>query len=292
MDTMPDWAGRIITLRERLHLTQAELADLLGMSEGLVSTWETNRSWGTGCWEKVIGALERDPEGTSELLLEASGRPVKASWPERFKILEDKIGLTNKWLAELLDVHLAPIVTWKNGTMEPSGCEALMFRILEISADSDPETWPTILRLSVRDVLTAERIKVLRQSLMLRQRDLANLLHVTHPQVSMWENNVTGPGWCSNLLLRMMEMMPGPAIDLMERIPWADPLSAKEVVRIRHEAGFTQIELARLFQADHASITRMERIGSTIRGCNALVYRLLERYRDEFISLIETVQVG
>jgi DNA-binding transcriptional regulator YiaG len=288
---MPEWDDRIRALRTRLHLTQGELADLLGMSESLVTGWEINRSGATGCWEKVIGALESDPEGTAELLLKASERPIDVPWPARFQALEDKIGLTNKWLAELLDVHLAPIVNWKNGLLDPSGCAALMFRILEVSADSDPETWPTILRIASRDVLTAERIKVLRLSLMLRQRDLANLLHITAPQVSCWEHNVQEPGWCSNLLLRMMEMMPGPTIDLIERIPWADPLSAQDIVRIREQAGLTQIELSRLFQADHSSITRMERMGSSIRGCNALVYRLLERYRDEFVSLIDAIRV-
>lgn len=289
---MPEWDGRIRAIRERLHLTQAELADLLGMSEGLINGWEARRSGNTGCWEKVISALESDLEGTVEIMLEASQRPPDVPWPARFLALEDKIGLTNKWLAELLDVHLTPIVNWKNGTMEPSGCEALMFRILEVSADSDPETWPSILRLASRDTLTAERIKVLRLSLMFRQVDLANLLHITGPQVSNWEHNVQGPSWCASLLLRMMEMMPGPTIDLIERIPWADPLSPKDLVRIREQAGLTQIELARLFQADHASIVRMERVGSTIRGCNALVYRLLERYQEEFLSLINTVQMA
>jgi putative transcriptional regulator len=52
---------RIINLRQRLGISQRELANRLGLTEGTVRGWETGRRQPTGSTLVLIAQLEREP---------------------------------------------------------------------------------------------------------------------------------------------------------------------------------------------------------------------------------------
>jgi len=280
---MPEWGDRLRALRERFGLSQRQLAELFDVSQTTI-----RRPKWTECWEKLVRFLEEEPNLAMSLLSERLRERTSRPWPERFAALRQKIGINLQELAELLSVTPTTTWDWNSGRHEPQGCEAVIFWILESYSDIEPTSWPSILMLPPGDVITPERIKMLRHTLMLRQRDLANLMHSPFGTISQKEYGAWHPGWCQNLLLKLIEAMPGPAIELIERIPWTTTeVSAEKATEVREKTGLSQVQLSRIFRCDLSTIVRLEREGIRERGCVALVYALLDNYHEEFLGLVK-----
>lgn len=287
---MPELSDRIRAIRSTFRLSQREFGLLLNIDQSSMGDLERGVI-SSECWEKIIQFIEEEPQLAMALLSERIEQPLAASWPERFAALSRKIGITGRDLADLLSVTPSAVADWRAGQSEPRGCPAIIFWILESYAGIDPSQWPSILITLPHDVMTAERIKVLRQSLAMRQRDLAYLMHLTGAStISQWERGDREPGWCANLLLRLLEAMPGPMTRLLEQIPsWSnEPINPEKAIQIRERAGLTQLELARLLQTDLATLVRYEREGVEM-GCSVLIYRLIEAYFEEFLRLIQSL---
>lgn len=284
---MLEWSDRIEALRKNLDLTQRQLAKLLGISPNYVHLWETRGRGVNTCWERVIQFIEDCPSEAlgilDELSVENEGR-----WSERIQALLEKLGWTHEELSEFIGVWPHTLYAYKRGRNLPP-CSKLIVSLLEIYSDIPVQSWPPALYSKPPDVISAERVKLLRRALNMTQYQLADILHVTKTTISNYEDGGGSPGWCGNLLLRILETFPT-AAPLLSRIPRTlteERISAEMARSIRENIGLTTLQFSHLLGITWDSIeNRLEREG-IYGGCAALVYLLIEKYPNEFIPLVQ-----
>jgi DNA-binding transcriptional regulator YiaG len=114
-------------LRDRFSLTQAELAELLGVSAASVTSWESGKTHPGRENRRAIADLrETDPAeisrrvGREEAVVVASRGPVKTDLsPQEVKDIREEVGLTQRELAEKLGVSANSISNWETGRSVP-----------------------------------------------------------------------------------------------------------------------------------------------------------------------------
>lgn len=280
-----EFADKIRHIREQFYLTQQNFADLLGITHQTISGWENLRE-PLLIWERVIQFILDCPAAAVPFLNEKPWRDEPISWPSRVRAILKKLGWTQRMLAEFFSVHGTAIQKWLTEESDMDNGYKITLSLLELYSDVDPKQWPAAIYVAEADVITAERVKLLRQSLGMRQRDLANLIHMNLGSVSTWELGDERPRWCPNLLLRIVETFPR-AATLMETIHWEDPVPPQKAKDIRLNLGMSHLELARLLGSTVTATFMYENGSQKLAGCAALTYRLLEQYPEEFIGFIK-----
>lgn len=279
---MSTWADRINALLENLNLSNKEFAALLQISGTVVWRWATGRREGGFCWERVIQFLEDCPSGVDTLRrLDLDGH-----WPTRIEELLHRLGWDGQDLVEFFNSYNDLIFRWRHGGgIDP--CYRIAMALLEVYADVPKDSWPVAIYTEPHDFITPERIKLLRQSLAMRQSDLASLVHIRGSSISNMETWEKNPGWCSSLLLRILETFPR-AADLLSKITQTDErISADRARNVREHLELTPLQFSHLVGLSHGIVNAYERDGLPTRsGCAALVYLLLEQHTEEFVGYI------
>lgn len=110
--TTTPWPERLRVLRERLGMTQDEMAQHLMVSETSIRKWEAGRAAPRS--GPVVGAIER---------LEREPTPPAPAepWSGRVKALRGRVGLTQAEFAAALGMRSqCQISRWEAGTVEPT----------------------------------------------------------------------------------------------------------------------------------------------------------------------------
>lgn len=279
-----EFAEKVRGVRESLRLNQQEFAELLGVTNSRVSSWETSSFHETKCWDRVLQFLVDCPESAVRFLLD---RPWDQTNPEEVRQrLLGKLGWTNRRMTEALGMYPGSHIHISHPGL--SICTKILLSLLEVYAEVDQKDWPAALHFETTDIITRERARLLRLSLGIKQSQLGNLLHIDNSTISGIENDKV-PGWCTNLMLRILETYPR-AVGLFEAIPWDDEAVSPEMaVEIRNSLGLTQLEFSRLLDVGHDLMGNYEKYGLSgkKKGCAILVYKLLRQYPEEFLSYVQ-----
>lgn len=283
-----EFAEKVRGVRENLGLSQREFADLLETAPSLVSQWESLKDEETSCWERIIQFIIDCPQSALEFLQRKPWANETKAWPDRIRQLKEVLGWSRVDLADFLGIYDSSIAHWlRDESINP--CHQITMSLLEVYSEVDPKEWPPALHFGTPDVITEERIRLLRLSLGKTQAQLGNILHVTQAAVSQWEKGRGSPVWSANILLRMLETWPR-SVELLERIPWDDGIITPEAARrIRESLGLTVLEMANLLGTSMTVMTgRSEYEGITNKksGSSILVYRLLQEYQEEFLHYV------
>lgn len=245
-----NFSDRIKRLRERLNLTQSELARLLGVAHyDTVLRWERGHSEGIKgeCTEKLIKFLEDAPDIAVPIL---SNIPPDdgASEPlaDRFERIREKFDLSAEELARMLGISFQFYSKYKGrGAVrrDPSPCVRIMMFLLEQeSLLVTPYLWPEILEQ--KSSWTPERIRNLRSTLNLYEEDLAGLLNVGHLRVVRgWERGAN-PSFCVKALLEVLERHGRTAADWIADTPLVENWPPERVNAIRSSMGLTVDQFA------------------------------------------------
>lgn len=281
-------AEKVKGVRQSLDLSQREFANLLSINHSQIAEWEVGSEEPTICWQRIIQFLE---DCTSSAMNFLQGRPWledHRTWGDQITEVLQSLDWTQEELATFLGIYSRTIRSWTKSLDLPDHCYQIMISLLSIYSDVDRKDWPSGLYVEPVDVVTSERIKLLRLSLSMTQLQFANVLHTQRRTVGKWEDRSRTPEWGSNLLLRVIETYPR-SLDILEQIPWGDEqVSADRAVEIRNSLGMTQLELAHFLGTTQKTIGLYEREG--IGGdSQTLVYLLLENYPEEFFPLVENL---
>lgn len=281
-----EFAEKVRSVRESLKLNQQDFAGLLEISPATVSKWESLGKEGTSCWERIIQFIIDCPQSALEFLQRKLWANEAKAWPERITQLRETLGWSVIDLTDFIGIDYNTVGVWMRGGNIKT-CDQIMMSLLEVYSEVDKKEWPPALHFEAPDVVTEERVRLLRLSLGKTQVQLGNMLHVARNTVSRWENGVDAPGWSANLLLRMIETWPR-SVELLERIPWDDGIITPEVaVRIRESLGLTLLEMAHLLGASQGiAVYEHEGIADLKAGSSILVYRLIQEYQEEFLHYI------
>lgn len=284
-----EFAEKVRGIREGLGLNQYEFADLLDVTRPHVSMWESLAIEETSCWERIIQFLIDCPSSALQFLREKPWVDEGKAWPDRIMNLLKVLNWRAVDLVEFLEIYETSFQDWISGRKIDT-CYQITMSLLEVYSSVDPKEWPAALHVETPDVITRERIRLLRLSLGKTQAQFGDLLHVANSTISGWENGHDTPVWSANLLLRMLETWPR-SVDLLEKIPWDDTIITPEAAfRTRESLGLTGLELARLLGTSAATIynkNEKKGLAGKNRGPAILVYRLLQEYQDEFLSYVQ-----
>ncbi len=122
----PEWIKR---LRQRLDLTQTELAELVDVSSASVTSWETGKTEPDRENRKNLVALSHLTRAEVDQRLgrtaaEVEGekereRPAEEMAPEDVRAIRERLELSQSELAERLDVSVNTISNWETGRSSP-----------------------------------------------------------------------------------------------------------------------------------------------------------------------------
>jgi len=247
--------------------------------------------------QRILLFIVERPEEAFDVL---SGRPdplFRGISPSDFiSDLMNRTGLPPRDLAQLLNVSVKTVHNWVQGLYEPLPCEQVILSLLDQYIQRDPREWPAILKqlpVAGREIITSDRIRALRKSFMMTQSEFGSLLRMARSEVSTWEHGHHPPGWCANLLLRILENTPNEAFDLFSKIPWSgEEITAERSRTVRESLHLTQEELARFLGSDFETISIIENFGTLGRSrmeCIKLLYGLLAVYPQDMVRLIQAL---
>jgi len=123
----PMTAEQIKALRDRLGLTQADLAKLAGVSTNSITAWETGRTTPQGTNRKALAEIaEMEVEDAARKLgreglaagVEAIAKTGEIT-PAKIREIRQKAGLSQKGLAEALGVSVNSISNWETENTKP-----------------------------------------------------------------------------------------------------------------------------------------------------------------------------
>ncbi len=232
-------------LRERLDLSQQELAELIEVSPITISSWETGKSSPRQASRERIEAVG---SMDSEEVDEALGRehvPTEIP-PAEMKSIRERLDLTQAELAELLGISKGGITSWETGRSVPSRENRLA--LLELSGTSREEVDERLGREHMPAEMPPAEMKSIRERLDLTQTELAELLGVSKGAVTLWETGKSVPSRENRLAL--LELSGRSREEVDERLgretpPLAGPeVSPDDIRTFREELGLTQAEMA------------------------------------------------
>lgn len=177
------------SIRKKFDLSQDELAQLLDVSTGTISLWETGESRPQQRNKaRIITLRDMDKSQVDDIL---DREDSKTEWQgDRLKELRERHGLTQAEMAEELDVSPNTISGWEAGRMAPSRKNVQKLRQLKERA---PEKAAEKSREGGGRQFDGERLTELKQELDINQGELAELLDVAGGTVWSWETGNTTP---------------------------------------------------------------------------------------------------
>lgn len=210
-ETSPEsFAKRLKRLRKEAHLTQQDVADYFKTSPQSYAQWEKGqRSPSKESLEKLasyFGVSVSYLVGESDTIdygaFEEQSTPNQLSddktFIERLKELREKSGLTQKQVAEHLDITQSAYAQWETGRINPKKETIQKFAdLFNVSYDylwhgtSEPQTTNAITETNSGTF--PERLKALRKEAGLTQKEVAKKLQMSQPQYARTENGGRKP---------------------------------------------------------------------------------------------------
>lgn len=179
----------ISSIRDRFDLTQDQLADLLDVSSGTITSWENGDTRPRDNNKaRIITLREMEKDEVDEILgREEDTIPFD---PEELRDFREEKNLTREQLGVLLDVSGSSIYNWERGETEPGSETIETFRELR---ELDEDRVYTKLAKET-GMYSGENLTELREERELSQKELAEKLDVSPGTVSNWEREINSPG--------------------------------------------------------------------------------------------------
>lgn len=210
-ETSPEsFAKRLKRLRKEAHLTQQDVADYFKTSPQSYAQWEKGqRSPSKESLEKLasyfgvsvsylIGESDTIDYGAFEEQSTPNQLSDDKTFIERLKELREKSGLTQKQVAEHLDITQSAYAQWETGRINPKKETIQKFAdLFNVSYDylwhgtSEPQTTNAITETNSGTF--PERLKALRKEAGLTQKEVAKKLQMSQPQYARTENGGRKP---------------------------------------------------------------------------------------------------
>lgn len=226
-------SSTIKSIRDRFDLTQKQLANLLDVSSVTISSWESgNTKPQKANKEKIVELREKSKSDVKEML-EQDDKPVEATG---IQSIREKHGLTQKELADKLDVTPTTVSNWEQGETTPR--PEMVDRIQNIGVGEE----------DAEDAFTGDDVKQIRNNKGLSQSDFADQLGVSAGTVSNWERG---------------ESSPGPAtVEEIKNLDLSDegqePFDGQEIKDVRDELDLSQSDLADKLDVSPGTVSNWE----------------------------------
>lgn len=279
------FSDRIKVLRERLNLTQQELAQLLGIDRVSLSRLEHGHSEGlkSKCTDKLLQFLEEAPDVAIPALSNLPYDSVSESWADRIERIKSRFNLSDGRLAEMLGIAYQVYSDYKASRLEPTPCFRIMIFLLERESDLvAPYLWPELsLSSEEGSGWNATRIWNVRHTLNLSEHELADLLNVSYGIERQWENGRKNPGTCPRILLELLERRGEFAADLMVDTPLVEDWPPTKLDSLRQSMNLTIDEFVVLSGMSYGAVGSWFHRG--VRGgCAARLLSLMEAHPELF----------
>jgi len=190
----------IESIRDRYNLTQQQLADLLDVSHGTVTSWENGKSKPQSRNKaRIITLREMSRTDVDDIL----GREDEAADfdPDGMREFRDEMDLTQQQFGALLDVSETTVSNWENGETTPDPEQLEKFgALLDLDADQIHRKVAEATGL-----YTGDHLREVRDRLELSQGELAEALDVSPGTVSNWERDINTPG--TNAVRKLRELL-------------------------------------------------------------------------------------
>lgn len=192
-DELPELARRLRAERAALGLTQAAVAERLGIAQATYAGWETGRTTPGAQHAARIAELLGVTEEAVVELLGTSLRVDTTGWPELGQLMgrrREVLQLSRAALAHELGTTSRTIMAWELGYRRPPTHQLpALARALTVSVDDLVRALP---RRSAPSRL-GELILARQRALGLQSTDVARLVGTTEPTVSRWINGHCRP---------------------------------------------------------------------------------------------------
>ncbi len=239
-------------LRDRLDLTQKELAELLDVSSVTISSWESGNTKPQKENKENIVELREKSKAEVEDMLEREEEDDGQEEPALdVRSVRDKHGLTQEEFAEVLGVTATTVSNWEQGETTPSEERIEEMQTLDgLSEEEEEETGTSI---------SGDEIKQIRSERDLSQSELAEQLGVSAGTVSNWERGKSRPE--SDKLDQLQDLAEQERTDEDES---DGAFSAEDLKTFRDEHDLSQAELADELGVSAGTISNWERGKGTV----------------------------
>jgi DNA-binding transcriptional regulator YiaG len=179
-------------MRERLDLTQQEVAKILKVSPVTVAAWETGKSRPRQASLAQIAVVHAKSQAEVDATLKRQAVPNVSS--ADIKRLRKAMALTQTALGGLIGVSAAAVTAWETSKTSPSreNRRALGALSQKPRAKIDAELGRSGTAVA-QTALSPEEIRSIREAAGLSQGELAKKLGVSANSVSNWETGSTSP---------------------------------------------------------------------------------------------------
>lgn len=190
---------RLRQVRELTGLTQIEVAIKLGTSQPAYQAWEAGRREpNLESLKKLAKVLNTSPNyllGYNQTESIVKAIPQENTFPKRLRELRKLANLTQKEMAEALNISQPAYVEWEKGRTQPTPDKfPLIAKVLNTSIDYLLQGAPNENRLAnFQGKTLGERLVFLRKNAGLTQAEVADRLQVGQNSYSNWENGVRTP---------------------------------------------------------------------------------------------------
>ncbi len=198
--------------------------------------------------ERQVSDSEQEEEGSDEV--ETKQTRVSAS---TLTSMRDRFDLTQKELADLLEVSSASITSWETGKTSPG--KKNKAKIVELRDKSKGEVDELLDRGEDSSDSAAEEIRSIRKEHGLNQSEFAEQVGVSPTTVSNWETGSTTP---SSDRLEEIRNLDIEETEEEER----DQISGAYIKKVRNELGLSQKEFAEQLGVSPTTVSNWE-TGST-----------------------------
>ena len=232
---------RVKTHRIACGMTQADLAEHLGVSTAVVGSWERGNSMPTMQKGRQLANWLTEPASAGR-----AKTSINTDLGERIQAKRMMLGISQSELGKRLGIDKKSIREWEYGWRAPSKTYAQT--LIEWLNESD-------------DVLLCDRIREMRHRVGMTQRELAARLGCNLDAIKAWEQNRKGP--TPEQFGRIMRWMQGAQISLSRRgVDYGKELEYRFFVQPmkerRIQLGKTAVDVSSELGASHAVVSRWE----------------------------------
>lgn len=294
-ETSPEsFANRLKRLRKEAHLTQQDVADYFKTSPQSYAQWEKGqRSPSKESLEKLasyFGVSVSYLVGESDTIdygaFKEQSTRIQLSddktFIERLKELREQSGLTQKQVAEHLDITQSAYAQWETGKLNPKKETIQKFAdLFNVSYDylwhGTSELQTTSVIIETNSGTFPERLRQLRTEADLTQQQLADIVGTTQQNIAFWETGRQRPKQPS--LIKLANYF-NVSIDylLVGKAQAEEKLSVfpERLKQLRVEAKLTQQQMAEAFNIKQPTYAQWETGRTKPKG------ETLERFADFF----------
>ena len=229
--------------RERRGMAQKELANLIGVSETAICSWESGLHKPQLLHHEILLDILSDsnpyhikPEDKSSILT-----------PKFIKSNRIRRGMTQKELADLTNVSSSNVCSWESGKLYPNIKHHEI--LLEILSDPEP------LHENKSSILTSEFIKLKRTKRGMTRKKMAQACCVSESAIASWEHGINKPSITrheklTKVLSETNEVFP-PDFNI-------SILTPEFIKSNRIRRNMSKVDLAKLINVDKSTISHWE----------------------------------